>query len=314
MKDLTRRAKEFLAEQDLAWPTLHENRALLAQAKVRLFEFDGFAIRAQLNLGRLSFTSRKPVPGECFLCDENRPPEQKLLDVGGGFRLMCNPYPILPEHFTIVHERHSPQRIADCVESLLDLAVDIGPEYSTFYNGPQCGASAPIHLHIQAGPTAHFPATAECPRLGKVIKETAHSRILASDQYLRRFILLESGTRQAMLNNFWSLYEAQKALQPAAIEPMMNVLCTHEDGRWRMIIFPRSKHRSSHYTLPDERRLALSPGAMDVSGILVVPEEAHFNRITREEVVEVYEEITLAAPEFASLLHHISGSTLSTSS
>lgn len=302
MKDFVRRAREFLAEQDAAWPLLHEHRAMLARGPVRLFEFDGFTIRVQLNLGRLSFAKVRSANGECFLCDHHRPIEQKHLDCPGGFRLMCNPYPILPEHFTIVHEKHSPQRIRDCVEAMVDLASVMGPAYTVFYNGPQCGASAPNHLHLQAGPADFFPATAECPRLARELTRRDGYSIGASDEYLRNFVLIESPQRVGMLHAFDRLYEAQRKLQPQALEPMMNVLCNYDAGRWRMIVFPRAKHRPAAYSAPEDQRLLLSPGAVDVAGVMILPDESHFQRISADQIRIAFQDVTLDPANFDDLL------------
>lgn len=302
MNHFTRRAKEFLTTQDRAWPMLRQHRALLANAPVRVFEFDGFVVRVQLNLGRLSFARNRPGNGECFLCDPQRPIEQKHLDLPGGFRLMCNPYPILPEHFTIVHERHSPQRIMDCIGAMLDLAELMGEYFTVFYNGPQCGASAPNHLHLQAGPSGFFPATAECPRLGTPVAQSDGWRMSMSDRYLRRFMMIESEDRQAMLNGFGRLYEAQLRFQPAAAEPMMNILCNRNGAMWRMLVFPRAKHRPAAYFAAEDQRLLLSPGAVDVGGVMVLPDESQFNRITSEQIVEAYGDVTLDSEAFAALI------------
>jgi hypothetical protein len=307
MKNLSNQAVELLHEQERSWPLLAQNRTMLLKAKVRTFQFDGFSVRVQLNVGRLSFALRRPGSGECFLCDPNRPPEQKLIPCGGGFNLMCNPYPILPEHFTIIHERHAPQRILPALEAMLDLARAMGGRFMIFYNGPQCGASAPDHLHLQAGPMDSLPALSECPRVGKLVDEAADLRILAGAHYLRRFVLIETSNSDVMISRFQRLYESQRILQPDVPEPMMNILCSYEANRWRMIVFPRSRHRPNVYFAQEDRRLLLSPGALDVGGLIVLPVEEHFDRITADDIAQAFEDVTLERGAFERLIGEIVG-------
>lgn len=287
--------REFIDEQTRNWELLRKNRALVESTRTRTLDFGYCIIRLQLNPLRIASTTAQMDHASiekrpCFLCDSNRPSEQGSLPVGGGFKFLCNPFPILPEHFTVIHEQHRPQRILDGLDSMLDLSQKLGREFVVFYNGPQCGASAPDHLHLQAA------------RRGVMPIDTEYSRIPRDDSNLRRSIIIESPERASTHRQFLKFYHAFGVLQPDRVEPMMNVICTHESGAWRMIIFPRRAHRPELYIEPEHARLLLSPGTIDMGGIVILPIERDFERINAEHIMQMYQYVTLPANQFQRLV------------
>ena len=103
----------------------------LRTVRTRVFDFGGFHIKVQFNPGRLISTVAKVDAAsikerKCFLCTENLPPAQRGIPYDGGFLVLCNPFPIFPEHFTISSVRHTPQLIHDSFASLLNLTRDLG--------------------------------------------------------------------------------------------------------------------------------------------------------------------------------------------
>src|SRR4051812_36926952 len=117
--DLVDPARRLLEQQICDWPFLRERVEALSHARTRTIDFGGrFVVKPQFNPGRLPSVTTKMDEQTirnraCFLCDANRPTEQRAVDCGGGFKLLCNPFPILPEHLTIVTDEHRPQRILD---------------------------------------------------------------------------------------------------------------------------------------------------------------------------------------------------------
>src|SRR5262249_43912182 len=108
---------------------------------MRSFEFDHFTMKAQLNPQRLTSTlaqtgSEEKRDRPCVLCDVNRPVKQKSV-LCGDFKILCNPYPVLPRHFTIVHQQHRPQRILDGIDGMLEISRALGERFVVFYNGPK---------------------------------------------------------------------------------------------------------------------------------------------------------------------------------
>src|SRR6202042_3186721 len=124
--------------------------------------------------------------------DENRPPEQESLSCGNGYKLLCNPYPIFPEHFTIVHEQHQPQRTGQSFAAMLELNEMLGSRYTIFYNGPQCGASAPDHLHFQACNRGATPLDQEYDRIKQSVAAKDGLELFVSENYLRPLWGIES--------------------------------------------------------------------------------------------------------------------------
>lgn len=296
MKDLVRQARSLLAEQDAAWEMLRQNRAGLAAEPTRTFMLGKSAVRVQLNRGRLkSSLSRLDEKGirdrACFLCDPNRPAIQHNLPVGGGFRLMCNPFPILPEHYTIVHETHRPQRVLDVVVDLINVASIAGSKWTLFYNGPRCGASAPDHLHFQAGKRGFMPIDDEFRDASMFVNDVNGVCLSIDRNYPRRFILLESADRQPLLKRFNDVYQVLASLQPQLEEPMLNLLALTDESTARLLIFPRTQHRPACYSAPEASRLLVSPGTVDMGGVIVLPVEEHFHRITGADVQQVFDEV-----------------------
>jgi hypothetical protein len=312
MMELSQQAYNLLQEQTRTWDILTRNSQTLAQCQTRTFHFNhGLEVICQFNPARIGSVTAK-VDDEsirqrqCFLCDRNRPTEQKSLDCGNGYKLLCNPFPIVPEHFTLVHEQHRPQRIGDSVGDMLDLAKLLASRYIVFYNGPQCGASAPDHLHFQAGRKAELPADREYDRL-KQPTPSSNSIVRAyvsPEGYLRRFVSFESADRMALLETFARFHDSFHSLQPRAVEPMMNAFCIYDESTdvYRLQLFPRHKHRPAFYDAADHTRMMISPGAVDIAGLIVMPMEDDFRRITAQDVIKTYREVTVDDETFAKLI------------
>src|SRR6185503_15419494 len=98
MGELSAAAKKLLDEQVGEWKLLRDNVAALQQVQMRSVAMDGFELKIQFNRER-----------KCFLCDQNRPPEQRGVPFGDRYKVLCNPFPIFREHFTIPTTEHRPQ-------------------------------------------------------------------------------------------------------------------------------------------------------------------------------------------------------------
>ncbi|HXF06074.1 MAG TPA: DUF4922 domain-containing protein, partial [Blastocatellia bacterium] len=152
----------LMAHQQQSWPLLKEGVEGLSRVQVKELALDGIRLVAQHNPRRLTSTTaavddRAIRQRQCFLCPEGLPPEEKGLPYGEEFVILCNPFPILSGHLTIVHRDHRPQALAGVFHVLLDLAHDLAPDYFVLYNGAKCGASAPDHLHFQAARRGKLP-------------------------------------------------------------------------------------------------------------------------------------------------------------
>jgi hypothetical protein len=303
--NLPQRAHELLEQQKTEWDVLRDGYASLARVETRAFDFDGFQVQLHFNPGRLASSAAKVDAASiaqrpCFLCPQNRPDRQRALVLHDDLVLLCNPFPIFPEHFTIPTLSHRPQRIRPIFPLMLDLAREMSPRYTVFYNGPQSGASAPDHLHLQAGNAGFTPIDREYEAMRKTaLVEGDDFRAFATDQYLRRFVSFEGSDRNAIIRAFERLHST---LEAGADEPMLNVFATYVSGAWRVIVFPREKHRPSAYFADGDAKLLLSPGAVDMAGAVIVPVRRDFERITKDDLARMYDEVTLNAEAFARLV------------
>lgn len=308
--DLASRAHALLQQQKGAWEMLRTGYDTLLSVRTKVHDFGGFQIKVQFNPGRLISTSAKVDAAsikerKCFLCPDNLPPAQRGIPCDGDYLVLGNPFPIFPEHFTISSLRHTPQLIRDSFPALVRLTRELGARYTVLYNGPRCGASAPDHLHFQAGNRSFVPIDGEYEALKQAhatrLFESGSFRAFSIEQCLRRFITFESGDAGLLHRAFGALYEAFQEGGPPGEEPMLNILAFYTKGEWRIHFFPRVKHRPSFYFKEGEDKLLISPAAVELGGICTTPRQQDFDKVTREHLVEMYNEICPSAERFAAI-------------
>jgi len=270
MKD---KVKQLFQEQLCEWDLAKKNYEALKQVKVKTLYVDGHRYLVQLNPARLTSSAAKIDPDsirerKCFLCSNHRPAEQKGILFGERYTVLVNPYPIFPRHLTIPTVEHTPQLIASRFGDMLDLAQQLD-NYTIFYNGPKCGASAPDHFHFQAGSKDFLPV--ESDRNWNTIR-------------------IESANKQEMLQRFRQIYNALP-LKPDDAEPMMNILTWYEDDMWTTCIFPRKKHRPDCYSAEGDDNMLISLAAVDMGGVFITPLEKDFEKITAEDIGEILSEV-----------------------
>lgn len=296
--DLADLADTLLARQKEEWPALSNGYAVLESVRMREIETGTYRVKAQFNPGRIVSSGAKLDPESirqrpCFLCRENLPQEQQAILYRDEYLILCNPAPIFPAHWTVAHIRHLPQSISDYLEIFLCLAEDFGPRTTLFYNAPRCGASAPDHLHFQAAPAGLMPVEVEVldpqKRIGTRRKKGVElSRIAGLG---RGMIMVEGDAEESVAATVRQIIGAFNHAMASEDEPMMNILCSHTSQGWRLILFPRKKERpDAYYREGDERRL-ISPGAVEMGGIIVTPREEDFWVLTPDDVMEIYQEV-----------------------
>ncbi len=301
-------ARLLLENQKVTWQQLADGYDSLSSVQIKTFNFDGFKLNVQFNPGRIISSSAKVdakslKKRKCFLCYENLPGEQKGILYGQEYLILCNPFPIFPEHYTLPNINHFPQRIKDSFSSLLEFSKDLSNYYTVFYNGPGCGASAPDHLHFQAGSKFFMPVEDEYFNLktgyGEILLEGDELRAYGVDDGLRRFISIEGINEKRIARVFNKFYNVYETLMKNNNEPMMNIISSFEKEKgWRIIIFLRQKHRPHHYFAEGEKNILLSPAAVDLGGVCITPLEKDFNKITKENLNEIFREITIGKEYF----------------
>ncbi len=293
---LNDKARALLKQQVANWPMLSKAVAGLDQVEYKKFSVKGAEVLAQFNPKRIISTGAKVDAATiqkrpCFLCVENLPAEEKGISFGDELVVLCNPFPVLRDHLVISSRRHTPQTIAGNLGVLLDLAKELGSEWFTLYNGPRCGASAPDHLHFQACPRIGVPLFADL-ELQLECQPTTLQFAAVSD-YRIRLMIGCGGNREQMIFWFNRALRQLSAVLGGDDEPMINLIVTYQYGQWTIFIMPRGKHRPDCYYAEGDAKLTVSPAAIDLAGVMVVPEASHFARITGEALERIYDEVTI---------------------
>ncbi len=314
-KSLADKAAGLLKQQNAAWELLHKNYEDLKNVEVRNFEFDGFNVKIQFNPGRIISSSAKVDKSsienrKCFLCMENLPADQRGILFNSEYLLLCNPFPIFPQHFTIPRLDHLPQKISGNLTDGLQLSKELGKYYTVFYNGPKCGASAPDHMHYQAGNKSFMPIDDEYRSIvssfGRKLISHDDIKVYSGEEYLRNFISIESSDIKKIIQVFKYIYQTLDKITKSEEEPMMNIQFYWDENKWRIIIFPRQKHRPTHYFEQGDKNILLSPAAVDLGGVCITPREEDFNKITKEQIIDIYRQVTISKEYFEFVLKEIS--------
>lgn len=292
---------DLFEEQKLNWPLLRDNHKNLEYAKLKVFDFNGFKIKLQFNPERIVSSAAKVDKDsiskrKCFLCKKNRPMEQKEVLFNENYEFLCNPFPIFESHFTISEISHIPQEINDSFDSFLKISAAL-PKLVIFYNAPNCGASAPDHLHFQAGNTGFLPVESELESLKSLYGQQCSSNreidIVAIDDGLRKFIVLESKRKDLLTEAFKRIHDYSQGelkKEPA----MLNILAYYKDS-WKILVFPREKHRPWQYFEKGNENILLSPASVDMGGTLITPLEKDFNKLSKDDIEDIFNQVCISA-------------------
>jgi hypothetical protein len=181
------------------------------------------------------------------------------------------------------------------MDVLLQLTSDFGSGWKLLYNGPRCGASAPDHLHFQAVPSKRIPIENEIQE-GKrltLMKQVEGVLLYRLRGLGREVIVLKGGDSAAVMKVFEGLLDALKNILLVSEEPMINIAGYRKGGKWHLVIFPRRKHRPDAFFREGDARVVVSPGVIDMGGLLITPVEKDFYRLDAAAVEGVYREVSL---------------------
>ena len=267
---------------------------------------------AQFNPARLVSTGAKIdkatlAKRPCFLCEKNRPGEQIVLPFGESFDILVNPFPILPVHFTVPSRHHQLQAIAENYVQIHRL-LRAYPQLMVFYNGPKCGASAPDHLHFQAGTSGILPLQRDWQRLYEtslpLLKLNDAEGIYEIKDYICPTLAIVSHTERHDVELFSRLYEALP-LKEDETEPMMNIVAWRNGEAFISVVFPREKHRPDCYSAEGEAQCLVSPGSLDMAGLMILPRQSDFEEMTSERAKAVLREVSLSDEAMAEVVKRI---------
>ncbi|MDP3149422.1 MAG: DUF4922 domain-containing protein [Ignavibacteria bacterium] len=311
----TELAKTLIHDQKINWEQCKNGYATLDSIEVKVFHFENFSIKVQFNPGRMISTSAKVdaksiTERKCFLCKDNLPQEQQSLEYKDDFLILVNPFPIFPEHFTLPSLHHVKQNIENSFSVLLDFSKDLSPDYTVFYNGPRCGASAPDHLHFQAGTKNFMTIDHEYEQLrdraGEKLLKGNSLAVYSIDDGLRKMISFEGESKLEIEKTFQIFYSAYKESSGQTEEPMMNIIGSYQNEKWRTIVFLRKKHRPDVFFEKDqEKQIYLSPAAVDIGGVCVTPQGKDFALITKEKLKNIFAEVFIGTDSFQKLINDL---------
>ncbi len=320
----------FFQKELQDWPEAAERyKALEEGVQTKELPLGEMMMAAQFNPARIVSTGaaidKKTISERpCFLCDNNRPKEQHKLMTEKHYQILVNPYPILPQHFTIPMRRHTPQSIYSSFGTLRKMAWDM-PKHIVFYNGPLCGASCPDHMHLQAGSRGIAPLERDWtmyekglrklyPLTGEQMASMEEAGNVGNrpglyllEGYACPVFVIRSLPTESDSLLCQRVYKALPVIGDET-EPRLNIVCWREKGTASRpdeivtLIFPRSKHRPDCYYAEGKEQLLISPGALDMCGLFITPRQQDFEALTAEKAASILKEVTLSEEELKPII------------
>ncbi len=291
--------QRFIERQLETWALANKNYRDLLDVESKELAIGDLTLLAQHNPARIvstgaSIKSKDIKSRPCFLCESNRPEEQMKKTLLGRYELLVNPFPILPDHFTLPSVRHEAQTIRRRYGDIHRL-LELYPEWMVFYNGPHCGASAPDHMHFQAGTSGVVPLQRMWQRLSRNLEDVVmfndDEGIFRIPDYPVPALLLKSRTKDTDERMFKTL---------GLDNDDVNIIAWRQGADFINVIFPRRKHRPDCY---DE--LMVSPGALDMAGMIITPRKEDFDVITAQQAIDILKEVAISDADFAKLVKNI---------
>lgn len=278
--DLQKEINHLFFKQKIEWDLLRNNYEQFknnTKARILLWGNDT-EVTIQHNPSRIESVTAKVdnhsiEERACFLCEENKPKAQRGIPFLDKYIILCNPYPILENHLTIPLHSHVPQLIGNKMDDMLSLSYLL-KDYIVFYNGPKCGASAPDHFHFQAGLKTEI--------------------LLKGENDLRSCLTIESEEKSEAVELFDNVYDYLKTHQQNEDEPMINIISFMSNSKYVIHVFPRKLHRPWQYSTTGSAQFLISPGALDMAGMIITPRIEDFNKIDKEEVEDIYSQVSMA--------------------
>lgn len=272
-------------------------------------------LKLQWNPARIVSTGAKidkKTLGErpCFLCDKNRPKEQMSKQIDEKFHLLVNPFPILPVHFTIPARKHQPQLIYKNYGEMHRF-ISLHSDLMVFYNGPKCGASAPDHLHFQAGTNGILPLQTNWQRLSRnltdIISLNDEEKISVVRDFIVPAFVIISKSAESDEALFRRLYKAMPQ-RGDETEPMMNIISWRKGEEFISVVIPREKHRPEAYFAEGDAQFVVSPGALDMSGLIITPREEDFRKLTEEKALSLLQECGVSEDKMNAIIAKLKAS------
>jgi hypothetical protein len=299
---------DLFSKQVIEWELAKVNYSQLKKVKTKKLDFGDFEILVQYNPERMRSSiakvDTKSIEARpCFLCGRNRPVQQRGVPFEDNLLVLVNPFPIFHRHLTIPSDFHIDQRIKPNFLTMLSLAEAL-PSYVVFYNGPQCGASAPDHFHFQAGNRGFLPiendfSRGSCTRLVSV---NTGIEIWQWTRYQRGIITLKGTDKVKLANVFNRFFDSFSLAQQERPEPMLNILVYYTPEGWVIHLIPRKLHRPSQFFAEGTGQILLSPASVDLGGVIITPREEDFLKLNVNDVKDIFRQVCFDENELTRYL------------
>ncbi len=281
---------EYIDSQLAEWPLARENYQALGRTERRSVQLGDLTVGIQHNPARIVSTAAKTdaktlAERPCFLCKSNRPPQQVGVEISDGWELLLNPYPIFPTHFTIVSKDHQPQEGLPL--DMVTMAERL-PGHTVFFNGKRAGASCPDHLHCQAVKTHELPLMQLIEK-----KHSLNAGRVATHKTLELDVPFGfiSIIITPDIDGMSELSTIEDTIGKDYIkEGRLNAFVwIDSSGLLRICAVRRNMHRPSCYGTGEGQHL-ISPGCIDMTGVLIAPLKKDYDTLTEADIREIYQE------------------------
>jgi hypothetical protein len=123
--------------------------------------------------------------------------------------------------------------------------------------------------------------------------------VFAVEDYLRQCIGFLSSDKELLIRH---LTHVIGCLQKTDLEePMMNILAWYQFPKWKVVLFPRSKQRPWQYYSDDLNQIVISPAAVELGGLVILPREEDYSKMSEKDLISVYDQVTIQMNDFTEL-------------
>ncbi len=298
-EDARARLRAFIRQQRATWPALEQAHCRLGERLRRTLRLPDSTVELQCNPGRARSTTAKVAADDvaqrpCFLCPGNLYPGQLGLPFAQDWLILNNPFPIFTDHLVISSMRHTDQLLASALPAMAGFVAGLEGGFSAFYNGARCGASAPDHLHFQACPAGMLPLERQ---LRPLLDEPPHGKTtwLFCTRDNRGIGLCRAQSREALLEQLGDMCARLSRTAAPGGEADLNLIIFGRPGHLAGVVLPRRAHRPACFFASGDGQCVISPGAVDVAGLAILPRQEDFERMTEEKMLAIYREVCLGA-------------------
>lgn len=305
--------RQFVDSELAKWPLAAKNFEALKLVETRSLNVGGLTVKIQYNPARKASTGAKVdrksiLERPCFLCRHNRPAEQGSLKWGARYEVLVNPFPIFPYHLTIPEVDHVPQSSKGRGPKIVELARDL-EDFAIFYNGANCGASAPDHMHFQACPKEMLPLVGAIEQ--HMPATTKSVELQPSVGFPFGFFALDINKKLKPVDATETCRALYAVIDPSTDEvdyythePMVNIICYDTKDVTRFIIIPRKRHRPSNYG-DGPGQILVSPASVDLGGVFITPRYEDFESLTADDIRRIYSELCFNEDEIIDIIDRI---------